>query len=104
MTRQAVKAMKRAVAAASKADAGGDLHALARDSALGLLERSIGFGHGRLAVLRLSLAAKAGAEITLAHWAYCEAVARRSRDPALEAVLARARAVARPRADDARAD
>jgi hypothetical protein len=86
MTRQIVRDMKRRLASGMTPSADPDERQLARASALALLERSIGFGHARLAVIRLSIAAHAGAEIPPAHWAYCEQAARRSRDATLQAL------------------
>jgi len=48
-----------------------------------LLERSIGFGHGRLAVIRLSVAVHAGANISPDHWMYCRNAAFLSNDTEL---------------------
>lgn len=50
---------------------------------LALLDRSIEFGHARLAVLRLAGAAHLGADLADAHWRYCEDVVTRSNDPQL---------------------
>ena len=86
MTRQIVRDMKRSLATGTKPSADPAEKRLASASALALLERSIGFGHARLAVIRLSIAAHAGAEIPPAHWAYCEQAARRSRDTTLQAL------------------
>jgi hypothetical protein len=53
---------------------------------LALLERSIAFGHGRLAVLRLAVAIDIGAEIPIQSWAYCARVAKDSADPDLQSI------------------
>lgn len=53
---------------------------LARDAALALLERSVLFGHPRLAVLRLSMAVHAGAEVPAPLWSYCEKATSQSHD------------------------
>lgn len=73
MTRQAVREMKRVI----HREPGGPL---ARESALSLLARSILFGHGRLAVIRLGMAVHAGAEVPAEHWDYCRQAAETCRD------------------------
>jgi hypothetical protein len=87
MSRQVVRELKRAVQAAGRPDAGRGSRLLARDSALSLLARSIAFGHGRLAVIRLGLAVRTGALVSAEHWSYCRDVADDSRDPALQALF-----------------
>ena len=87
MTRQVLREMKRAVVAGRHAGARPDALALGREAALHLLERSIGFGHQRLAVIRLAMAVQAGADIADAHWLYCRNAATGSRDPALQAMF-----------------
>jgi hypothetical protein len=62
-----------------------------QESATWLLERSIAFGHGRLAVIRLSIAVKSGAVVPASWWEYCLSVAAASRDRELEALMQRAR-------------
>jgi len=54
-----------------------------QDCALALLQRSIEFGHGRLSVLRLALAAQAGALVPAEHWNYCKEIIERADDPTL---------------------
>ncbi|HSV71643.1 MAG TPA: hypothetical protein VLI72_16165 [Methylibium sp.] len=100
MSRQVVRELKRAVQAAARPGACTGSVVLARDSALSLLARSIGFGHGRLAVIRLGMAVHAGAEVPAEHWTYCRTAADDSRDPSLQALfLAAAQAAhARPAA------
>lgn len=71
MSRLIIRQMKRGVAAGTASGAGFGAQELAKDMALGLLERSIRFGHSRLAVIRLAMAVAAGAEVPQAHWAYC---------------------------------
>jgi len=61
-------------------------------SALQLLTRSIEFGHGRLAVVRLWIATEAGADIPEPHWRYCRGVVDACGDRTLTALLARAEA------------
>jgi hypothetical protein len=63
---------------------------LAQESALSLLQRSIGFGHGRLAVLRLLMAVQTGADVPPQQWDYCRDVALASRDLTLQALIERA--------------
>ncbi|MDP3799216.1 MAG: hypothetical protein Q8R06_19100 [Polaromonas sp.] len=87
MSRQVVRDLKRAVAAAEKRALPDFGYVLARESALALLARSIDFGHERLAVIRLSIAAQVGAEIPAAHWTYCERAVNRSGDLALRNLL-----------------
>lgn len=88
--------MKRAVAAGQ----GGNSPAvrlLAQEAALGLLARSIAFGHARLAVIRLVMAVHTGAEVPGPHWAYCEQAARCSGERDLLDMLQEAIDRARPR-------
>jgi len=66
-----------------------------REAALWLLARSVKFGHGRLAVIRLSDAVRAGAEVPRDHWAYCAEVVRsRDHDTLRELYAEAARATA----------
>lgn len=90
MSRQAIRDLKRTVRAASLAGADSRSHVLAKESALALLARSIQFGHSRLAVVRLAMAAKAGADVPSSHWDYCRTVVAAAKDPALHALLAEA--------------
>jgi hypothetical protein len=87
MSRQVVRELKRAVQAAARPGAGTGSTLLARDCALSLLARSIAFGHGRLAVIRLGMAVRAGAEVPAGHWDYCRNAADASRDPELQALF-----------------
>lgn len=59
---------------------------LASEAALSLLARSIDFGHGRLAVVRLSVAVSAGAKVPREHWMYCAKVAQGSQDRRLQEI------------------
>lgn len=82
--RQRVQHLKRQLRAA-----GGDATAPATDessrsSILELLERSMRFGHGRLAMLRLQQAVCLGASLNTTHWKYCSGVAERSGDTVLQ--------------------
>lgn len=58
--------------------------ALAKESALSLLKRSIDFGHGRLAVVRLLMAVRVGAGVPAACWDYCRQAAEASKDASLQ--------------------
>jgi len=87
--------MKRAVSAGLHGDARGEVRVLAKESALALLARSIDFGHSRLAVIRLAMAVKAGADVPAAHWEYCRAAAACARDTELQALFAEAAGTAR---------
>jgi hypothetical protein len=60
----------------------------AQDAALQLLSRSIGFGHKRLAVLRLATAVSTGADVLPVQWDYCRKVA--ADDSRLRVLLAQA--------------
>ncbi|MEY2891857.1 MAG: hypothetical protein RJA98_1765 [Pseudomonadota bacterium] len=94
MSRQPIRDLKRSLSAGALPGAGIEQRQLARDAALALLERSIGFGHARLAVIRLSMAVQAGADVPATHWSYCEHAAAQSRDQDLQALwLAAAAAV-----------
>lgn len=55
----------------------------AQASALALLNRSIRFGHDRLALLRLADALRLGAHVSTEHWRYCDAAMIRVGDEAL---------------------
>ncbi|WP_290866513.1 hypothetical protein [Aquabacterium sp.] len=69
--------MKRTYTSGGRPDASVQEVFLARESALWLLARSIGFGHQRLAVVRLSMAVHAGADVPDESWAYCRTAAVR---------------------------
>lgn len=90
VSRQAIRQMKRSVVAGSRQDARAQAVALARESALLLLARSVAFGHRRLAVLRLTMAVRAGADIPQQHWAHCREAASTSADADLRAKFLRA--------------
>lgn len=90
MSRQAVRDLKRAVRTGSRAGADGGSHVLAKESALALLARSVRFGHSRLAVVRLAMAVRAGADVPCSHWDYCRGVVAAAKDPALQALFAEA--------------
>jgi len=80
MSRRLIRTLKRTVMAGVKPHAEVSQADRARESALALLERSIAFGHERLALVRLSPAARTGADIPPSHWNYCRETAGRSRD------------------------
>jgi hypothetical protein len=79
--------MKRDVAAGRRANARTEASALAAEAALSLLARSITFGHRRLALIRLAIAVRAGADIPPASWLYCREVASHSRDERLRSLF-----------------
>lgn len=84
MTREIVREWKRTMRVAARA--GGDVQALqqARDCAIALLNRSVAYGHGRLAVLRFVTAVRLGAEVPPSCLDHCHAAAEASHDPALQ--------------------
>lgn len=90
MTRQAVRDMKRMIGRVRHARNEEELP-IAREAATKLLERSVSYGHGRLAVIRLSIAAQVSAEISPPCWAYCHAIVEGSGDLQLKALFLRAR-------------
>lgn len=104
MTRQHVRSQKKAVRASGRPDASNADHALARECALSLLARSIQFGHGRLAVVRLAMAANSGAQIPAEHWEYCARVAQASGDARLHDLYLEAAATGLPTPGPGRRD
>jgi hypothetical protein len=64
--------MKRTIRTALHAEDAISASDAGRDCALALLQRSVSFGHGRLAVLRLALAVRVGAPVPPEYWKYCE--------------------------------
>jgi hypothetical protein len=90
MTRQIIRDWKRSVSAGLRPQAEAPAVLLARTSALSLLQRSIDFGHGRLAIVRLAIAAQTGATVPAAHWHYCRQAVSASRDVTLQTLLQRA--------------
>lgn len=70
---------------------------LACESALTLLERSISFGHGQLAVIRLAAAVTAGADPSQEQWRYCSDVVQDCADPALRRLFRQAAALSMQR-------
>lgn len=87
MTREAIRELKRTVRAGTAGSACESAREQGRESALALLERSIRFRHGRLAVLRLATAVEAGAPVADAQWRYCAIAAEASNDEALQAMF-----------------
>ncbi|ODV09040.1 MAG: hypothetical protein ABT20_11555 [Rubrivivax sp. SCN 70-15] len=85
MPRPSVRLWKRAVTAGGHEQADGNAAALARESALLLLRRSVDMGHRRLALIRLLEAIRLQAEVPPEHWAHCRAVIGRVTDPELRA-------------------
>jgi hypothetical protein len=59
-------------------------------SALALLERSIKFGHGKLAVLRYLVAERLGAPLTHQQFLYCQKVSRLLGDEEVASILRQA--------------
>ncbi|MEP6875461.1 MAG: hypothetical protein ABI887_13960 [Burkholderiales bacterium] len=87
MARSDIRRMKRCVEAGRRVDARADATTLAALAALSLLARSITFGHKRLALIRLEIATRAGADIPPASWLYCREVASHSRDKRLRSLF-----------------
>lgn len=84
MTREKVRSLKRTLRGNSHAEATPQDKHLAAESALSLLARSIGFGHRRLAVMRLVVAVESGAQVPHEHWLYCARAAQASQDRKLQ--------------------
>lgn len=84
MTRRHVRVLKRSVRGASRPEALEADKTRGAQGALELLDRSVRFGHGRLAVLRLEQAVRSGANVPLEHWKYCYTVAMTSEDGVLQ--------------------
>lgn len=85
MPRPSIRIWKRAVTAGNREQADGSTVALARESALLLLGRSVDMGHRRLALIRLLEAVRLQATVSPEQWSYCRAVAARSPDSELRA-------------------
>jgi hypothetical protein len=85
--------MKRVIVAGDKPNPSGEEQIAARACASALLNRSIDYGHARLAVLRLVAAARIGANILAEHWDYCSSVVSVCKDPELSDLFAKAVAV-----------
>jgi len=78
LAREGVRNMKRALRRALEPNADAREQTVGRECALALLARSIDFGHGRLAVLRLLIAVEAGADVPPAFWNYCARAAAKA--------------------------
>lgn len=87
MSRQPIRVLKHAVRDGGREGATTENHVLAKEAALALLDRSIKFGHPRLAVIRLAMAVRAGADVPASHWDYCRATVAQSRDLSLRALF-----------------
>lgn len=72
--RQQLRTLKRQVRRGAAPGASPAQREQSRRIALALLERSMRFGHGRLAVQRLCEAASLGVALDLEHWSYGEGV------------------------------
>lgn len=81
--RQHLRSLKRLARSGSDPSAPTGLKRQSQVSALALLDRSIKFGHRRLAILRLKEAVDLGALVGTDQWTYCEKVAAASTDGAL---------------------
>lgn len=101
MTREKVRSLKRTLRVNSCADASPQNKRIAAESALSLLARSIEFGHGRLAVMRLVAAVKSGAQVPHEHWLYCARAAQASQDFALQGLYLLAATAQKCQASDA---
>ncbi len=88
MSRDSVRQMRKVVSLADEADASADALTLAQAAAAQLLERSVFFGHRRLSVVRLNIAAQLGAVLPVDHWNHCARVATVSSDPRIRALFA----------------
>lgn len=94
--RETIRTMKRALQSGLRPNATSAQTQDAHASALALLQRSVQFGHDRLALRRLAIAVEAGAEVPARHWAYCARVAYVSKDRGLQDLyLAAAKLTAR---------
>ncbi|MBF5006092.1 hypothetical protein [Diaphorobacter caeni] len=82
--RQQVRHLKRQMRIGACETAASDAREIGQNSVVALLERSMRFGHERLAMKRLQQAVDLGAALSEAHWKYCRAVALRSADRSLQ--------------------
>ncbi|PTB21737.1 hypothetical protein C9I57_03570 [Trinickia symbiotica] len=83
MSRQHVRDMKRDIKVGMVSGRAPEAGAAARTAALKLLDRSIAFGHCRLAVIRFLVAAEVGAGITLDRVRYREDAVVKCNDASL---------------------
>ena len=98
MTRATVRTLKRALRQGTHNGA-----QPLQNVALALLSRSVVFGHGRLAVMRLKLAVEAGAQVPHDLWAYCARAACASQDVKVQGLYREAALLATQRHADAAA-
>ncbi|MDO9436998.1 hypothetical protein [Hydrogenophaga sp.] len=84
MTRTTVRKLKRAASKFRSSECLPEERELAKRQMIALLDRSIRFGHGRLAILRYIDALNAGANVTDLHWSYCHRTALACDDRALQ--------------------
>ncbi|HWI09977.1 MAG TPA: hypothetical protein VNU48_01465 [Burkholderiaceae bacterium] len=94
MSRRIIRDWKRSISIGLQPQAEPPAALLAKESALSLLQRSVSFGHGRLAILRLAIAVQSGADVPAAHWSYCRNAASASGDQTLQTLLERAESAA----------
>lgn len=90
MCRSKVREMKRVMVTGVKKDSSEEEVDAARACAVALVARSISFGHARLAILRLAVAAQLGADIPSAQWEYGWNVISTCKDPALQELFSKA--------------
>ncbi|WP_212745174.1 hypothetical protein [Hydrogenophaga sp. 2FB] len=90
MTRQAVRQHKHAVRSSKRPGAQSVEQQKGAEGALALLDRSVRFGHSRLALIRLEQAINCGAPVSVDHWKYCYSAAMSSADVNLQALYLRA--------------
>lgn len=89
MTRQAVRQLKNAVRSSKRPGAQSVEQKKGAEGALALLERSIRFGHSRLALIRLEQAVSCGAPVSSDQWTYCYSAAMSSADVNMQALYLR---------------
>lgn len=80
MSRQEIRRLKREMTNGLYPGVARESLVLATVAVVLHFERSIRFGHGRLSVVRLAIAAQSGASIPREHWNYCKQVASSSKD------------------------
>lgn len=81
--RDAIRSLKGMLRAARHAEASPQAIEHARNSALELLDHSVRWGHGRLALHRLAVAVSVGAPVRQEQWTYCQGVYARIGDERL---------------------
>jgi len=87
LSRSDVRERKRILRIGMRPNASEQERAIAKKSAVVLLERSIQQGHRRLALQRLVDAVRVGATLSSYHWKYCEAVAQDFDPVALQHII-----------------